>query len=137
MVLKLGKKLTADLKLTRYPCSLAATRRGFSFCLAVPTARLTNNADGEGKFVLYCEDLPANHANSRESQRRALSKKSESRRLLNRRFFGFILAFIRVIRGLNIFGCGGAALGNPWLNLFCDKRSHFRRRHCRQFRAIA
>jgi hypothetical protein len=48
MVLKLGKKLTADLKLTRYPCSLAATRRGFSFCLAVPTARLTNNADGEG-----------------------------------------------------------------------------------------
>ena len=25
----------------------------------------------------------------------------------------FLLAFIRVFRGLN-FGCGGAALGNPW-----------------------
>ena len=37
--------LTTDLKLTRYPCSLAATRRGFSFCLAVPTARLADNTD--------------------------------------------------------------------------------------------
>ena len=46
--LGLGKGLTTDLKLTRYPCSLAATRRGFSFCLAVPTARLANDADGEG-----------------------------------------------------------------------------------------
>jgi hypothetical protein len=27
----------------------------------------------------------------------------------------FLLAFIRVFRGLN-FGCGGAALGHPWLN---------------------
>jgi hypothetical protein len=33
--------------------------------------------------------------------------------LRNRRFFGSILAFIRVIRGLNVFGCGEAALGNP------------------------
>ena len=33
------------------------------------------------------------------------------------------LAFIRVIRGLNVFGCGGAAPRNPWLKLFCDKRS--------------
>ena len=37
--------LTTDLKLTRYPRSLAATRRGFSFCLAVPTARLADNTD--------------------------------------------------------------------------------------------
>src|SRR5262249_2202828 len=29
----------------------------------------------------------------------------------------FLLAFIRVFRGLN-FGCGGAALGNPWSRLF-------------------
>ena len=36
-------------------------------------------------------------------------KRSESRRLLNRRFSGSLLAFIRVIRGLNVFGCGGAA----------------------------
>jgi hypothetical protein len=28
----------------------------------------------------------------------------------------FLLAFIRVFRGLN-FGCGGAALGNPWFEL--------------------
>ena len=40
------------------------------------TTDYTNNADGEGKFVLYCEDLPANHANLRESQRGALSKQS-------------------------------------------------------------
>jgi hypothetical protein len=33
--------------------------------------------------------------------------------LLNRRSFSFLLAFIRVIRGLNVLGCGEAALGNP------------------------
>jgi hypothetical protein len=40
-----GKQSTTDLKLTRYPRSLAATRRGFSFCLAVPIARLVDDAD--------------------------------------------------------------------------------------------
>ena len=34
-----------------------------------------------------------------------------SARLLNRRSLGSILAFIRVIRELNAFGCGGATLG--------------------------
>ena len=52
---------------------------------------------------MLCEDLPANHANPRESKKRALLKRSESRRLLNRRSFGFIFAFIRVFRGLNVW----------------------------------
>ena len=36
---------TADLKLTRFPNSLAATRRGFAFYLLVPSARFTNDTD--------------------------------------------------------------------------------------------
>ena len=50
--------LTTDLKLTRYPCSLAATRRGFSFCLAVPTARLADNTDR----AECAEGLPTKHS---------------------------------------------------------------------------
>ena len=54
--------LTTDLKLTRYPCSLAATRRGFSFCLAVPTARLADNTD-RAECV---EGLPTKHSKKHE-----------------------------------------------------------------------
>ena len=54
--------LTTDLKLTRYPRSLAATRRGFSFCLAVPTARLADNTD-RAECV---EGLPTKHSKKHE-----------------------------------------------------------------------
>jgi hypothetical protein len=52
--------LTTDLKLTRYPRSLATTRRGFSFCLAVPTARLADNTD------VHEEMLPTKHSKKHE-----------------------------------------------------------------------
>ncbi len=42
-------------------------------------------------------------------------KRSLISAVLKPQLLGSILAFIRVIRGLN-FGCGGAALGYPWLS---------------------
>jgi hypothetical protein len=56
-------------------------------------------------------------ANWRESKKRALRKQAESRRFLNRHALDFILAFIRVIRGLNVFDCGEAAPCNLRLGL--------------------
>jgi hypothetical protein len=66
-----------------------------------------------------------------------LPKQPESRRLLNRRSFGFILAFIRVIRGLNVFGCGGAALGNPRFRIGSKNFKKSRKKACQPLASSA
>jgi hypothetical protein len=60
----------------------------------------------------YDQNLPANHANSRESKRGTLSNAILISAVAGHRSFSSILALICVIRGLNVFGCGGAALDN-------------------------
>jgi len=56
-----AKDLTTDLKLTRCPRSLATNLAAFPFCLAVPTARLTDNTARDRSEcvngILHC--LPA------------------------------------------------------------------------------
>jgi len=57
-------------------------------------------------FAKICPRITLIDANQKKT---ALPKRSELRLLLNHCFLGSALAFIRVIRGLNVFGCGFAA----------------------------
>jgi hypothetical protein len=50
----------------------------------------------------YDQNLPANHANSRESKRGTLSNAILISAVADHRSLGSILARIRVIRGLNV-----------------------------------
>jgi hypothetical protein len=56
------------------------------------------------KFVTSCEDLPANHANSRESQEECCQNILIWAVMKPPLLALSTLAFIRVIRGLNVFG---------------------------------